>query len=45
MLGMTPRQMLYGRRPGAYRIVFSAEGDTVTLHDTRHSGQGPIESN
>ncbi len=44
-LGMTPRQMLYGRRPGAFRIVFSVEGDTVTLHDTRHSGQGPIESN
>jgi hypothetical protein len=42
---MTPRQMLYVRRPGVFRIVFSVEGDTVTLRDTRHSGRGLIESN
>jgi len=43
-LGMTLRQMLYGRRPGVFRILFSVEGDTVTLHYIRHSAQGPIQS-
>jgi plasmid stabilization system protein ParE len=41
--GVTLRQMLYGRRPGVFRILFSIEGDTVTLHYVRHSAQGPIE--
>ena len=43
-LGITVRQMLYGRRPGVFRILFSVEGDLVTLHYVRHSAQGPIES-
>jgi plasmid stabilization system protein ParE len=43
-LGITLRQMLYGRRPGVFRILFSIEGDTVTLHYVRHSAQGLIES-
>ena len=42
-LGITLRQMLYGRRPGVFRILFSVEGDTVTLHYVRHTAQGPIE--
>jgi hypothetical protein len=42
-LGITLRQMLYGRRPGVFRILFTIEGDTVTLHYIRHSAQGPIE--
>jgi plasmid stabilization system protein ParE len=42
-VGITLRQMLYGRRPGVFRILFSIEGDTVTLHYVRHSAQGPIE--
>ncbi len=42
-LGVTLRQMLYGRRPGVFRILFSVEGDTVTLHYVRHSAQGPLE--
>ena len=42
-LGITLRQMLYGRRPGVFRVLFSIEGDTVTLHYVRHSAQGPIE--
>ncbi len=29
-LGITLRQMFYGRRPGVFRILFSVEGDTVT---------------
>jgi toxin ParE1/3/4 len=36
-LGITLRQMLYGRRPGVFRILFSIEGETVTLHYIRHS--------
>ena len=43
LLGITLRQMLYGRRPGVFRILFTIEGDTVTLHYIRHSAQGPIE--
>ena len=42
-LGVTVRQMLYGRRRGIYRVFFSVEGDTVTLHYVRHSAQGLIE--
>jgi plasmid stabilization system protein ParE len=41
--GVTLHQMLYGRRPGVFRILFSVEGDTVTLHYVRHSARGPIE--
>ena len=42
-LGITLRQMLYGRRRGVYRLFFSIEGETVTLHYIRHSARGPIE--
>jgi hypothetical protein len=35
--------MLYGHRPGVFRILFSIEGDTVTLHYVRHSAQGSVE--
>ena len=35
--------MLYGRRRGVYRLLFSVEGDTITLHYVRHSAQGKIE--
>jgi plasmid stabilization system protein ParE len=43
LLGVTIRQMLYGRRRGVYRILFSVQGDTVYLHYVRHEAQGPIE--
>jgi hypothetical protein len=42
-LGITLHQMLYGRRRGVYRILFSIERDIVTLHYVRHSARGPIE--
>jgi plasmid stabilization system protein ParE len=42
-LGITLRQMLYGRRSGIFRILFSIADDTVTVHYVRHSAQGPIE--
>jgi hypothetical protein len=41
--GITLRQMLQDRRFGVFRILFSVEGDTVTLHFIHHSAQGPIE--
>ena len=40
---VTLRQMLYGRR-GVYRILFSIDRDTVTVHYVRHSARGPIEA-
>jgi plasmid stabilization system protein ParE len=43
MTGITLRQMLYGRRRGVYRILFSVEDDVVILHYVRHSARGPIE--
>jgi hypothetical protein len=42
-LDTTSRQMLQRRRPGVFRVLFSVEGHTVTLHWLRHSAQGPIE--
>ena len=42
--GISLRQMLYGRRGGVYRILFSIDGETVYLQYVRHSAQGPIES-
>ena len=42
-IGIILRQMLYGRRRGVYRLLFSIEGETVTLHYVRHSAQGPID--
>lgn len=43
-VGITLRQMLYGRRPNVYRILYSVEGDIVFLHHVRHGARGPIES-
>ena len=40
-LGITLRQMLYGRRRGVYHLLFSIEGETVTLHYVRHSAEAP----
>lgn len=43
LLGITLRQMLYGRRPNVWRILFSIEGDRIYLHYVRHSAQDMIE--
>lgn len=43
-VGVPLREMLYGRRKGVYRILFSIDSDTVTLHYIRHAAQGPIET-
>ncbi len=42
LLGIDLRQMIYGRRPGTYRLLFSIEGETVILHEIRHAARGPM---
>jgi plasmid stabilization system protein ParE len=42
-LGIPIRQMLYGRRRGIFRILFSIEEDVVHLHYIRHGAQDTIE--
>ena len=42
-LGITLRQKLYGRRKGVYRLLFSIEDNTVTLHYVRHSARDVLE--
>jgi len=43
LLGVTLRQMLYGKHRGVYRLLFSIQNDVVTLHYVRHASRGPIE--
>ncbi len=40
-LGTPLRQMLYGRRPGVFRILYSIDGDVVTIHYVRHRRSRP----
>jgi plasmid stabilization system protein ParE len=43
-LGITVRQMAYGRSRGVFRVLFSIQAETVYLHYVRHSARGPIET-
>lgn len=43
LLGMTIRQMAYGRRREVYRVLYSIQAETVYLHYVRHSARGPVE--
>jgi plasmid stabilization system protein ParE len=36
------RQLLYGRKPHAYRILFTIEGDTVRILHIRHGRRRPL---
>jgi hypothetical protein len=38
-LGLELRQLLFGRRRGVYRILFTIDGQTVTIHRVRHAAQ------
>ncbi len=40
-LGCEVRLLLYGKRRGVYRILFSIVGDTVWILRIRHSALGP----
>jgi len=36
------RQLLYGRKPHAYRILFTIEGDVVKILHIRHGRRRPL---
>lgn len=36
------RQLLYGRRPHVYRILFTVEGETVNVLHIRHGRRKPL---
>jgi plasmid stabilization system protein ParE len=36
------RQLLYGRKPNVYRILFTIEGDTVHVLHIRHGRRPPL---
>lgn len=38
------RQLLYGRRPHVYRILFAIEGETVQILHIRHARRRPVSS-
>ena len=40
--GTTIHQMVYGRKPNTYRVLFSVQGSEVYLLYVRHSARGPI---
>ena len=36
------RQLLYGRKPNVYRVLFTIEGETVYILRVRHGRQNPV---
>ncbi len=42
-LGMDLRQLLYGRRRGVYRILFTIDGPVVHIHRIRHAAQDRLK--
>lgn len=38
------RQLLYGRKPHAYRILFTIESNTVYVLHIRHGRRNPVRS-
>jgi plasmid stabilization system protein ParE len=42
-LGITLRPLIYGKKPGIYRLLFSIEGEVVVVHSIRHGARGPID--
>lgn len=43
-LGLQWRVLLYGRKRHVYRILFTIEGDTVTIHHVRHTAQDQLSA-
>jgi plasmid stabilization system protein ParE len=43
-LGVDLRQLLYGRRPHVYRILFTIDGETVNVLRVRHAAQDLLSS-
>ena len=42
--GLQWRVLLYGRKRHVYRILFTIEGDTVTIHHVRHTAQDQLSA-
>ena len=42
-LGIDLRELLYGRRRGVYRILFTIDGSAVHIHRVRHAAQDRLE--
>jgi plasmid stabilization system protein ParE len=38
-LGLDLRELLHGRRPHVYRILFTIDGNTVNIHYVRHAAR------
>lgn len=43
-LGINLREMLHGRRPHVYRVLFTISGNTVTVQRVRHAAQDQLTS-
>jgi plasmid stabilization system protein ParE len=43
-LGLELRQLLCGRRSRVYRILFTVDGQAVTIHRVRHAAQDRLSS-
>jgi plasmid stabilization system protein ParE len=41
-LGIDLRELLHGRRPHVFRILFTIDGDTVNVYRVRHAAQDRI---
>jgi plasmid stabilization system protein ParE len=41
-LGVDLRELLHGRRPHVYRVLFTIDGQTVFVHRVRHASQSPL---
>ncbi len=42
-MGIELRQLLFGKRRAVYRILFTVEGDKVTVWRVRHSAQDSLK--
>ena len=42
-LGLDLRELLYGRRRGVYRILFTIDGSVVHIHCVRHAAQDRLK--
>ena len=42
-LGIDLRELIYGRRRGVYRILFTIDGSTVHIHRVRHAAQDRLK--
>lgn len=41
-LGIELRELLFGKRRGVYRILFTVDGDTVLVHHIRHAARDSL---